>query len=351
MNKAVLASYRLRKRIITAMAVSVAICIVAALLICSVPKAHAAGDAASIAEGAIAAQLVIQMNNLSDSIMDSTKEKLDMIDAVRTDPIFTFFWSLFQVLGIAMLAIYYVIRIIRDLQKEEATAEFWVRIGMTFTLSLVLLTNLDWLFNSLDTLGLAIRDAAANAVDTINHDYRTAFESSGANVFFNTLQDILGSESSVSRVSGAWSETAPALTTPADYLNLASQVSVVDYTLGQAELLILSALSVTVRFGLNGVIYFVGFMFILRRTFAPIAIAHIMMEGAKSPGTRYLKRYAALYLQEAMLYIVACIGTHVASIIMQGANIRIYVMWSIMGAVVIVMGATGRFSRELIGAD
>ena len=344
-------SYRLRKRIIAAMLILLTLCTAACLAFGTFKKAHAAGDAASIGEAALAAQLVIQIDKLSESLMESTKEKLDAIDKVRTDPNFTLFWNIFQVLGIALLASYFVIRIIRDLQKEEATAEFWARIGMTFALSLVLLMNLDWLFSSLDTLGIAIRDAASSAVEGINQSYQSSFDNSGTNIYWNTLRDIVGASSSIPSVSGSWSEASPVLANPAGSMQASSELAILSYTLGQAELTIISALSISVRFALNGVIYFVGLMFVLRRTFAPIAIAHIMIEGAKSPGTRYLKRYMALYLQEAMMYIVACIGTHVAGTVMQGGGVKIYIMWSIMGAVVVVMGSTGRFARELINAD
>ena len=94
----------------------------------------------------------------------------------------------------------------------------------------------------------------------------------------------------------------------------------------------------------------------IRKILAPIAFASIATEGARSSGVRYIKRFFALYLQVAIIYIFAAIFNSIVMRLIIGIGtseqsgiIKVVMVFGGMAALVAAVSQTGPIATEVMG--
>lgn len=117
-------------------------------------------------------------------------------------------------------------------------------------------------------------------------------------------------------VGSAASSTLP------DYMSMAQEVADMGFfrCLGEMAELIVPALSMIAALILMYVIV-VGRMVEIgiRTSFAPLGMADAFSHGLNSPGMRYLKKYAAVCLQGAVLAVILLAGTYIENFVTESA--------------------------------
>ena len=170
-----------------------------------------------------------------------------------------------------------------------------------------------------DKLIAAYADAKNNPDNTEKQS--TLFEQLGS-----TVQDVLGNED--------WN----------NYLGLTG-----------VEGFIFKIAQIGLNIAIDGQILFIALQLLIRKLFAPLALADITTEGMRSPGVRYLKRYFALYIQCAIILILSVVMFWMMKAIV--TNTKIVEAFS-MRLVVLMIGLStftasitqsGNLANELVG--
>lgn len=94
----------------------------------------------------------------------------------------------------------------------------------------------------------------------------------------------------------------------------------------------------------------------VRRAFAPLAVADIYQEGLRSPGVRYLKRYACTFLKMAICLLVCFLGTELMSLTnpnamsgVSGCLEYVFEVVAIQFTCIGVMFKSGEYANDIMG--
>ena len=250
--------------------------------------------------------------------------------------------------GIALVLVltYAIIQLVIIMQRDQGSIEGWVRLGIQVVIGILAIVFCQEILEFLDKLGTYLWTALARAFHQI---------SAGA--------DVSVKESAEAASSSGF-----------DIRQIF--VSIKSWA---AKMVFQIAMTI-VYYSIICSVYGLVFEIVLRRVFMPLALADVTMEGAGSPGIRYLKAYFSCYVRMAMYAILISLSAiacdwALEDMLINGKNssvMRIYdhfgyrgpegytsqihtafgaagAMICIQGATRAAMGAATQIAREVFG--
>ena len=231
------------------------------------------------------------------------------------------------------IVIYFGVNIIKEAQNADLTIEYWQKVILRLVLSLTITLLSTRIMGALYDIGVALvgvfsESTKTGALDNINQDAMS-----------EVLSKIPGMESLTQILKG----------------------QVVNYEKIESTNDMLVMLELVVWFPMVIAIFLMYsaiFEIKIREIFAPYAVTSIMVEGGRSGGARYLKKYIACFLQIAIYFALAYIGmqmsTYFYNQIGQGQGngiIDLNLIFMLMSNVVAAMAMmqTGGIADEVIG--
>ena len=224
-------------------------------------------------------------------------------------------------LAIFFCVIFGLIGLIKESQKGEITAEYWTKVFVSTVVAVTVVANINMVMDALYKTGGAFIDGMVTVVDD-----NTSAESQQVTMDENEKKALLHALSLMPPFNGYQSGTSvpdPNNPTPApDPDNPDENLTVgtiEDVYYGTTDDYIASSYihDLMTPMQLIGLLPMLASMYLmyamvfeikLRQIFAPLAVAGIALEGARSSGLRFLKKYLACYLRVTMYFAIAALG-------------------------------------------
>lgn len=138
-----------------------------------------------------------------------------------------------------------------------------------------------------------------------------------------------------------------------DGITTSSTTGYVAYITAKSQILVPSILNkliiIATKFAILSAIIEIG----IRRIFAPVAVADIVSEGARSPGIRYLKKFLATYLKIGVMVIISELAGVVLSAVMTANNTNpLYLLIDVVAVNLTSIGMIfkcGEYVNEALG--
>lgn len=259
-----------------------------------------------------------------------------------------------------LIGIYILLNIIKESAKGEATMEYWFRVFFVLGVSLYVIAHWNYIIGKVDSAGQALLSSIEKSNDNNGTDKR-ALLASCLNMLYEegqlTEEITSGSDILNNFLDGdewkdevKWEDVATSLTTSAeggDGTFSTSLIMTIRITLFQL-------LRIGFVCAIHAQIYMIAMQLVIRKAIAPIAVADISIEGARSGGVRYLKRYFALYLQIGIIIVIAFVFNQFVTTSLDtsttGSGLgSLYTLLTSMGALIAAVSQSGALSAEVIG--
>ena len=206
-------------------------------------------------------------------------------------------------LGTVFVIIYFLYSIVRETQKGDTTSEMWLR---TCAAAFIALFMIAWINPAMNAL-YGIGDYIVTAVEaTVEIDA----------VVGDVIDAAAGKEREAAekKIAEAFS-LIPGLSGDEAGNNSLKDLLDADYEANhfaiQQDHEMLEYMEYVVYLPMLLSVFLIGtavFELKIIQAFAPIAVATIAAEGARSPGVRLLKRYLACFLKIAIYFFIAAVG-------------------------------------------
>lgn len=222
-------------------------------------------------------------------------------------------------LAIFFCVIFGLIGLIKESQKGEITAEYWTKVFVSTVVAVTVVANINMVMDALYKTGGAFIDGMITVVDD-----NTSLESQQVTMDENKKKALLHALSLMPPFNGYQSGTsvpdpnnpAPDPNNPDENLTVGT---IEDVYYGTTDDYIASSYihDLMTPMQLIGLLPMLASMYLmyamvfeikLRQIFAPLAVAGIALEGARSSGLRFLKKYLACYLRVTMYFAIAALG-------------------------------------------
>ena len=245
-------------------------------------------------------------------------------------------------IGFGMVIVYFLLAIIKEsLRGEDFGMEAWTRLLVQLGLALTVIIFLPDILSALFSFGSTVIDTISNALQVDESLDTTALQDKVLNNL-GKENNILGFNSKLKDVMDNKSS---------DFFDVQSMGSMMSTVYPIVTLLPVLACMY--------LIYAAIFECKLRELFAPIAVASITYEGARSAGMRYIKKYLAIFVKIGIYFVIAAIG-HMVSMYFFNmlldakcapSYIPIYMVLGLMGNVVaaLTMMQMGGMADEIVG--
>lgn len=327
------------------------------------------------------------------------------------------------VIASALVSIYFFTNIIRESLRGENTIEIWFKILATFMISIVLIANYGKIMTGIDFLGNAVISAfsgrdfsALNDPDspfspfsdeesggteaqessgndtpessptesTDSSDAGTVdFESEEGQFMLNCAKNAIGLlvedgelrndpdriDEAARNMVESWNvgggkdqDTVSAFITDAQAAlkDLAENDDYGTGILAGIKFLAFSLFRIIFICTVDGYIIMIALQLIFRKILAPIAMADVSIEGTRSPGFRYLKRYFTLYLQMGVILVISRMAFAIilravsyynqeGSAFNLGGVMGFYIILTCMGALIAAIAQSGAIAAEIAG--
>lgn len=255
-------------------------------------------------------------------------------------------------IGFGMVIVYFLLAIIKEsLRGEDFGMEAWTRLlvqlGLALTVIIFLPDILSALFKFGDTVITTFSDSLKpqKAFSGMGARARAEEATSLASDIEKKLLDAGNGKSGIPGVPLA---------------NKIKNNEAVEFFEGQNMGMYLNLYSWVVhlpQLACMYLIYAAIFECKLRELFAPIAVASITYEGARSAGMRYLKKYLAIFVKMGIYYVIAAIGQVVTIYFFYkipeatAEQVPIFLIMGLMGNVVaaLTMMQMGGMADEIVG--
>lgn len=205
-------------------------------------------------------------------------------------------YAFFQIVGGTLIGLYVIVELLRELAKGHYNLDMWLKAGITLVIGLGLVVFLTPLVGYIEKLGEALAFYVSDAFSASMAEF---FESSS---------------------------TAAATAVTA------------------LESIVLSCMIIYIKV----MRYALLLEIVIRKAFLPLAVASIVIQGSRSPGMRFFKRFAAAYLRLALIVACVCLAAYLCTspaVLMQGAIAIIAVF---LGGIVLLTKLTG-LTGEVLG--
>lgn len=223
-------------------------------------------------------------------------------------------------LAIFFCVIFGLIGLIKESQKGEITAEYWTKVFVSTVVAVTVVANINMVMDALYKTGGAFIDGMITVVDD-----NTSLESQQVTMDENKKKALLHALSLMPPFNGYQSGTsvpdpnnpAPDPDSPDENLTVGT---IEDVYYGTTDDYIASSYihDLMTPMQLIGLLPMLASMYLmyamvfeikLRQIFAPLAVAGIALEGPRSSGLRFLKKYLACYLRVTMYFAIAALGS------------------------------------------
>ena len=243
--------------------------------------------------------------------IDKMEDKIQTVGVVTGA--FAPAYNIFNTIGAIFVSLYCVFYIIREMQRDadHVGVDTWGKVFVMMGVSMALVNNMDIVFDGIQQVGEGIVAVTkSNIIDLVTSVQKGTY-------------------------NGAYSAN---IQTSAQFLKFDNTLTV------------LNIMTLMLNCAVDGVVYSIGIRMVIRRMFAPIAVADMAVAGATSPGYRYLARYGAYYVQMGIIY-VATIGFVFIYAIALNANIGLFGIWSSIAArtaLTAIVTGSGELSQEIL---
>ena len=241
-----------------------------------------------------------------------------------------------SMVGATLVIIYGAVQFLNLIERSDDSMEGLMRILLTIVVGILLVIYIGDITSAIEDLGgftyRLIAESLKNVMDKGGYIVTTPGNSISADGF--NLQDtVMGSE-------------------PRSSQSLYAMLT------GGVAKIIGSVLMLFSFFIIVSAAYGILFELVLRKVFAPIAVADVVSEGSRSPGVKFMKNYFGCYIRMAMFAAVIIIGwasTEWAlhnpqqALSMNSAMGAIGVVSCIRFAMKALINASGQLSREIMG--
>ena len=359
------------------------VAIFVAALICSVSvslikTADAASKASSNANDdavrqafAFATDVTREFLNSADMV-DTVFTRYELINKVK-DVSGELFVIQNLVVGIAtgLVLVYFGIMIVRESMRGDPSMEYWFKILAMLLVTVTVLSNYTLIEGAIDDLGHKMLGEIRSKflVDDYLHQGEETKERYPAlyNQAMLIPYQILADNDMLQDLETMDEEKMIAATR--SYIETGSTVKASkvmskhvkngDWSKALSvhiQLTLFTFLRIGFLIAIDAQIFFIFMQLLLRGLMMPIALAGIVSEGTRGPGLRYLKRYFALYLQMAVILVIAMCFSNVLNKMMEYANekrllgiVALYFMMSCMGAMIAAVSQSSSIANELVG--
>ncbi len=217
--------------------------------------------------------------------------------------------------------------IIKEIGRADLTYESLLKIFLYFTIGCILAANVTAILNLIDIIGVAIKDTISNMITQSG-----AGQDLGDKIY-DAIQEVFGTG------------------VPEDD-GIEMVVFLKNFLTNVQLFLLYAMMGISIRLA-DIAIFSILIEMILRKAFAPIAIAECVRSGMQGGGFEYFKGYLALYIRIAMLYIiVAAYGIILAELV---ADLSASIVWgyfeiAILNITVFKMfGKTSSIANAVVG--
>lgn len=280
----------------------------------------------------------VENTSYRDKMESQFKKTGGKIEAINTFvDTFEGLYTVLQPIGIVLLILNLCALIGRESQKNGLNEQFWMKIMLTTSMSILVIANIDMIFDTITSVADILYKYLSNEL----------IKDGGI------MDKALANRTELAVQS--WDKKSVidkfmlGIDTMKDMANHIVQMGA------------LNIASILVNCALDTVIFALGIRMVLRRMFAPIAVASISLDGMKGPGMRYLKRYAAYYIQEAIILLASVIYVIMSAVVSQTTAAQglealnpldflsqIWVQVALKAALVTVVTGSHELAREII---
>lgn len=263
-----------------------------------------------------------------------------------------------------LVGIYFLINLIREAMRGDPSMDFWFKIFAVYMLTAVLLINWNTIIKTVENIGWDLKDSITGSVTTsgvASDDYDNP--KNIANMCADSVVQIMVNEDVIKQPNKKGMAQLKKATIKywktgkTDAVMKVLDPLVINDTWQKntslsAMLLMISFTEIGILCAIDGQVFFLAMQIVLRRSLAPIAIANISMEGARSGAVRYLKRYFALYVQIAIIIMLAMAFTQMITTVItaeNGALPKIYHILACQGTMMAAISQSGQLAQEVLG--
>lgn len=297
-------------------------------------------------------------------------------------------------LAIFFCVIFGLISLIKESQKGEIAEGYWTKVFVSTVVAVTVVANINMVMNALYDTGNAFIDGIVTVVDNTSSsvsqqqvpmsdaDKQKILHMLSLMPPFNGYQsgtsipgssNQTSSSSSTSSTSSSGSTNTTPSPNPDDNLTIGTIEDVYygttnDYIASQYIHDLMTPMQLVGLLPMLASMYLMYAMIFeikLRQIFAPLAVAGIAYDGARSSGLRFLKKYLACYLRVAMYFAIAALGSimtnHFYGIVLAsnagtssssldlGTTVCLIMMFGSNALAAITMLQSGGLADEIIG--
>ena len=256
-----------------------------------------------------------------------------------------------------LVMIYMFMNIIREAQRGDPSMDFWTKIFVSSVVAIVAVASTSSILSSLYSAGDGLISATSSAASQSVQGKSITFNEIDNEMInmLRTRQDLITIGGKLKTKKGKEEITKDMKnpkTTAYKLMSLLSElpggeklpdaltgkdVDFYDIQSAASILEIMVFIGYIPILGFSFLLYSALFELFLRKMFAPMAVANIAYDGARSAGVRYLKKYFALLIRIAIYFALAAIGEMLMfKFLTQALNVAGNVEKSSLGGVVLL---------------
>ena len=292
-------------------------------------------------------------------------------------------------IAIGLAYIYILLYILREAMRGEMTMEFWGKCFIILIVTCIASSQWSVVVSGIDKIGDYIIEASSEAFGETKSRTAELMKNNSAspikmmvnqgvlNISDDELKNTSDGKGHVT-VTSPWANTVMSywgisgdepegtnITIKADTKEFKDLLSekydtvVTDSSYSQLNLagilnLIIRVLLIGMKCAIDAQLFFIALQLVLRSAFMPIAIVGVASEGMRGGAIRYIKRYFALYIQEAVIIVIMVAFTTILFIILDpskvpGSIVEVYYVLTCYGAITATITQSSAVAQEIIG--
>lgn len=248
--------------------------------------------------------------------------------------------------GMILILVAAAIQLIQLAEREDESLDSLMRVLLVCIVGFFMITYVDDILSAIEKLGYLLYSGISKGVDDV-------LKGETGSVTAKEVAETVGNA-----ISADGFALDPAISTGAgvvaeeDTDAIRSLGSIID----KGVVSFMGSILMTLTFySLLAAAYGLVFEFVIRKIFAPIAMADFVTQGARSPGVRYLKNYFGMYIRIGVFCIVILLGIFASVWVAKtpkaergsGVFAAIYCIRFAMRGLI---SASGQLTKEIMGS-
>lgn len=273
------------------------------------------------------------------SLLYSLMENVDVGDGTQVKALGNIGREACSCAGAILVFAYAVIEFLQMMQREEESTETILKILVITVVGFILVVYVYDIMKAIENLGNVLFTSITSEVDQLM--------SANGGVYVPEAAGVAISAEGFDALSEAATEAVDA---GDKTVKGASGIAAAGF-IGSIMMYVTYYLIITSAYALL-------FQLVIRKIFAPIAVADCVSEGLRSPGARYLKNYFGTYIQIAIFSVVVALGwaascwvqNYGKGVFESGSQIgAIGAVYCIRFAMKAIINASGQTVKEIVG--